>query len=102
MMRFGQESMSVALRGLARDARRVAVRGVASPGEMAALSRRIDRVRRLSGLPAASPLRRWLDSLERLIECHSVPSGTCIYGTSPRAGHAPEFGVAAHCRRRER
>lgn len=94
MTRFGLESKNVDLAGLARDARRLATRGFALPGEVTELLLRIDRVRCLSGQPAMSPLRRWLDSLERLIGCQPLRSGTFVCGKGPRAGRPCSRGVA--------
>lgn len=63
-----RDELSVALRGLARDAQRLAIRGDATAAEAAVLSGRIDRVRRRAQPGPSAPLRRWLDRLQRLVE----------------------------------
>lgn len=64
---------SAALRALARDARRLLVRGGGSKAEAAALSDRIDAIRDRAGRPTPTPLTRWLDSLQRRID--RLPAG---------------------------
>lgn len=68
MMTLEGDEISVALRGLARDTRRLTIRGGATASEAEVLSRRIDRIRRCAHPGSSTPLRRWLDSLQRLVE----------------------------------
>lgn len=60
--------LSAAVRGLARDAHRLTLRGAATAGELALLSGRIERIRRRARPGASAPLRGWLDGVQRLVE----------------------------------
>lgn len=73
MSRPGDVPLPPALRALARDVHHLLMRGDASPTEAAELARRIGRLRCLAGSPASTPLSRWLESLQRLVEGHATP-----------------------------
>lgn len=60
------EGVSAALRALARDARRLVIRG-GSAAEAAMLSGRIEAIRDRWRGPTPTPLTRWLDSLQHRV-----------------------------------
>ena len=77
------ERISVALRVLAREARRLLLWG-GSAAEIAALSGRIDAIRDRWRGPTPTPLMRWLDSLQHRVAHSPVETG----GRTPRGAGA--------------